>query len=55
MHQSWRVMIPPFDWVKMELRQRFVDTLPTEAFEIESRTADLIEIDETDPSEELWR
>ena len=55
MHVSWRVMIPPFDWVKIELRQRFVDTLPSEAFEIDSRTADLIEIEEIDPSEELWR
>lgn len=55
MHVYWRVMIPPFDWVKIELRERFTDTLPSEAFEIESRTADLIEVDEIDPSEELWR
>lgn len=55
MHVYWHVMIPPYNWARIELRQRFVETLPSVAFEIPSRTANPIVVNEIDPSEDLWR
>jgi len=55
MHVYWHVMIPPYDWARIDLRRRFSETLPSLAFEIPSRSADPVEIQEIDPPEELWR
>lgn len=55
MHVYWHVMIPPYNWSVIELRKRFEETLPSEAFKIPSRTADPIEVEEIDPSDTLWR
>ena len=54
-HVYWHVMIPPYDWARIELRKRFEETLPSEAFEIPSRSADSLEFNEVDPSDTLWR
>ena len=55
MHVYWHVMIPPYNWARIELRRRFEEMLPSEAFEIPSRTADPIEVNEIAPSTTLWR
>ncbi len=55
MHVYWHVMIPPYDWAKIELRRRFEETLPSLAFEIPSRSADPIEVQEIEPEGVLWR
>ena len=36
MYVTWHVMIPPYDWAKIYLRQRFNSTMPSFAFEISS-------------------
>jgi len=36
MYVTWHVMIPPYDWAKIYLRQRYNQTAPTYAFEISS-------------------
>jgi hypothetical protein len=56
MHVCWHVMIPPYDWAQIDLRRRFVETTPSLAFEIPSRSADPpLEANEIDPPEECWR
>jgi hypothetical protein len=55
MHVFWHVMIPPYNWARIELRQRFEETAPSLAFEIPSRTADPLEVNSIEPSETLWR
>ncbi|HUU94355.1 MAG TPA: hypothetical protein VM487_01330 [Phycisphaerae bacterium] len=55
MHVYWHVMIPPYDWARIELRRRFQETLPSLAFEIPSRSADPIEVNEIEPEGTLWR
>jgi len=56
MHVFWHVMIPPYDWAKIELRRRFVETLPSLAFEIPSRSAaPPLEAQAIEPSDTLWR
>jgi len=56
MHVYWHVMIPPYDWARIELRRRFQETLPSLAFEIPSRSAEPpLEAVEIDPPETLWR
>jgi len=53
-HIEWHVMIPPYDWAKIDLRHRFDDLAPSYAFEISSLSADsepvAIEVPET-----VWR
>ena len=36
MYVTWHVTIPPYDWTKIYLRQRFTETSPSYAFEISS-------------------
>lgn len=55
MHVFWHVMIPPYDWARIELRRRFQETAPSLAFEIPSRTADPLEVNNIEPEETLWR
>lgn len=38
MHVEWHVMVAPDDWARVDLRRRFVQTAPSEAFEISSLT-----------------
>ncbi len=54
-HVAWHVMIPPYDWARIELRRRFSETLPSMAFAIPSRSANPIQINPVEPSDILWR
>ena len=36
MYVTWHVTIPPYDWTRIYLRQRFTETSPSYAFEISS-------------------
>jgi len=36
MHVSWHIMVPPYDWAKIDLRHRFDEQKPSYAFEISS-------------------
>jgi len=53
-HIYWHVMIPPYDWAKIDLRHRFDELAPSYAFEISSLNATrepvAIEVPET-----VWR
>ncbi len=53
-HIYWHVMIPPYDWAKIDLRHRFDELAPSYAFEISSLGAGsepiAIEVPET-----VWR
>lgn len=51
---SWHEMIPPSDWVRINLRRRWAETKPSLAFEITSAQAggDPIEIE---PEPGIWR
>lgn len=56
MHLEWHVMIPPYDWVRMELRRRFDETAYSLAYEISSRSADpQLEPMPIEPMNLLWR
>ncbi len=56
MHVYWHVMIPPYDWARIELRRRFEETLPSRAFEIPSRSAEApLEAVAIEPADTLWR
>lgn len=54
MHIQWHNMIPPYDWVRIDLRHRFDELNPSYAFEISSIQAGsepiAIEVPET-----VWR
>lgn len=54
MHVEWHIMIPPYDWAKIDLRHRFDEWKPSYAFEISSLDANeepiSIEVPET-----VWR
>ncbi len=41
MHVYWHVMIPPYDWARVDLRQRGTALTPTVSFEISSMSANL--------------
>jgi hypothetical protein len=53
-HIEWHVMIPPYDWAKIDLRHRYDELAPSYAFEISSLDANSepvpIEVPET-----VWR
>ena len=53
-HISWHIMVPPYDWAKIDLRHRFGELEPSYAFEISSLDANSepvpIEVPET-----VWR
>lgn len=56
MHVSWHVMIPPYDWARIELRRRFEEMLPSLAFEVPSISAsEPLVVSEIDPEGILWR
>lgn len=55
LHVFWHVMIPPYDWARIELRRRFAQTAPSLAFEIPSRSAAEPEVIEIEPEPTLWR
>ena len=54
MHLSWHVMIPPYDWAKIDLRHRFNEQKPSYAFEISSLDANSEPIPIEVP-EAVWR
>lgn len=54
MHISWHIMVAPDDWVRIDLRKRFVDTSPVYAYEISSREADSEPVPIEVPVE-IWR
>ena len=54
MHVEWHVMIPPYDWAKIDLRHRFDEQKPSYAFEISSLDANEEPIPIEVP-ESVWR
>lgn len=54
MHISWHVMIPPYDWARIDLRRRFTESRPSHAFEISSLKAQE-EPHAIEPPETVWR
>ena len=54
LHMEWHIMVPPYDWAKIDLRHRFDELAPSYAFEISSVDANsepvAIEVPET-----VWR
>jgi hypothetical protein len=54
LHIEWHIMVPPYDWAKIDLRHRFDELAPSYAFEISSVDATsepvAIEVPET-----VWR
>jgi hypothetical protein len=54
MHVEWHVMIPPYDWARIDLRHRFDETKPSQAFEISSWSANTEPIPIEAP-EKIWR
>jgi hypothetical protein len=54
LHIEWHIMVPPYDWAKIDLRHRFDELAPSYAFEISSVDANSepvpIEVPET-----VWR
>lgn len=36
LHIEWHIMVPPYDWAKIDLRRRFDELAPSYAFEISS-------------------
>jgi hypothetical protein len=54
LHLEWHIMVPPYDWAKIDLRHRFDELAPSYAFEISSVDASsepvAIEVPET-----VWR
>lgn len=55
MHVFWHVMIPPYDWARIELRRRFEEESASLAFEIPSRSAEEPRIVSVEPEDRLWR
>ena len=54
MHVSWHIMVPPYDWARIDLRHRFDEETPSYAFEISSVDANS-EPCPVDPPESVWR
>jgi hypothetical protein len=54
LHMEWHIMVPPYDWARIDLRHRFDELAPSYAFEISSLDANsepiAIEVPET-----VWR
>jgi hypothetical protein len=53
-HISWHIMIPPYDWAKIDLRHRFDELEPSYAFEISSLNATSEPVP-TEVPETVWR
>jgi hypothetical protein len=54
MHVEWHIVIPPYDWARIDLRRRLPDWRPSRAFEISS-WANETEPIEIEPPESIWR
>ncbi len=54
MHVEWHIMVAPDDWARIDLRRRFVETTPSQAFEISSVTQGG-EPHPYDVPESIWR
>jgi hypothetical protein len=54
MHVAWHIMIPPYDWVRIDLRRRYVETVPSRAFEISSCSSGVQPV-EIPPPDSMWR
>jgi hypothetical protein len=54
MHLEWHIMIPPYDWARIDLRKRITEIKPSYAFEISSISANSEPIPIETPSE-IWR
>ena len=54
MHVYWHIMIPPYDWARIDLRYRYNETVPAYSFEISSLNASLPP-HAIEPPETLWR
>ena len=54
LHIGWHIMVPPYDWARIDLRHRFDELAPSYAFEISSLDANsdpvAMEVPET-----VWR
>ena len=53
-HISWHIMVPPYDWAKIDLRHRFDELEPSYAFEILSVNATSEPVP-TEVPETVWR
>jgi energy-converting hydrogenase Eha subunit A len=53
-HISWHIMVPPYDWAKIDLRHRFDELVPSYAFEISSVDASSEPVP-TEVPETVWR
>ncbi len=53
-HVYWHIMIPPYDWVRIDLRHRFTEDTPSLTFEIPSLNATAPPSPIT-PPETIWR
>jgi len=53
-HISWHIMVPPYDWAKIDLRHRFDELEPSYAFEISSLNATSEPVP-TELPETVWR
>ena len=53
-HISWHIMIPPYDWARIDLRHRFNKLEPSYAFEISSLNATSEPVP-TEVPETVWR
>jgi len=53
-HIEWHIMVPPYDWAKIDLRHRFDELAPSYAFEISSLDANSEPIPIEVP-ESVWR
>ena len=53
-HIEWHIMLPPYDWAKIDLRHRFDELEPSYAFEISSlnATSEPVPIE---PPDTAWR
>jgi hypothetical protein len=54
LHIEWHIMMPPYDWARIDLRHRFDQLAPSYAFEISSLTANDLPIAMEVP-ETVWR
>lgn len=55
MHVYWHVMIPPHDWAKIDLRNRFTEINYSYSFEISSRSDPEQEPHAIELPEQVWR
>jgi len=55
MHVYWHVMIPPYDWARIDLRHRATEVTYSHSFEISSRTDPAQEPHAIDLPEQVWR